>query len=98
MIHLYLSLGSNEGDRRAYLEAALSMLDEAFGTGYERLSSIVETPAWGFDGDDFLNCAVMYSLPRRRVGAQEQALGILDTVKDIEARLGRRTPPEYDER
>ena len=45
MIHLYLSLGSNMGDRRANIEAALAMLDEAFGTGYKYLSSIIETPS-----------------------------------------------------
>ena len=55
MVHLYLSLGSNMGDRRANLEAALALLDEAFGVGYKRLSGIIETPSWGFDAPDFLN-------------------------------------------
>ena len=96
MINLYLSLGSNMGDRRANIEAALAMLDEAFGTGYKLLSNIIETPSWGFQGEDFLNCAVMYALPRKRAGAEAQALGILDTVKDIERRLGRAGSPEYD--
>ena len=96
MINMYLSLGSNMGDRRANIEAALSMLDEAFGTGYKLLSNIIETPSWGFQGEDFLNCAVMYALPRKRAGAEAQALEILDTVKDIERRLGRAGDPEYD--
>lgn len=96
MIHLYLSLGSNMGDRRANIEAALAMLDEAFGTGYKRLSSIIETPSWGFEAPDFLNCAVMYALPRKRVGAEAQALEVLDTVKAVERRLGRAGTPEFD--
>lgn len=96
MINLYLSLGSNMGDRRANIEAALSMLDEALGTGYKLLSNIIETPSWGFQGEDFLNCAVMYALPRKRVGAEAQALEVLDTAKDIERRLGRAGAPEYD--
>ena len=96
MINMYLSLGSNMGDRRANIEAALSMLDEAFGTGYKLLSNIIETPSWGFQGEDFLNCAVMYALPRKRDGAEAQALEILDVVKDIERRLGRAGSPEYD--
>ena len=96
MINLYLSLGSNMGDRRANIEAALAMLDEAFGTGYKLLSNIIETPSWGFQGEDFLNCAVMYALPRKRDGAEAQALEILDVVKDIERRLGRAGSPEYD--
>ncbi|MBR5072054.1 MAG: 2-amino-4-hydroxy-6-hydroxymethyldihydropteridine diphosphokinase [Bacteroidales bacterium] len=96
MINLYLSLGSNMGDRRANIEAALAMLDEAFGTGYKLLSNIIETPSWGLQGEDFLNCAVMYALPRKRAGAEAQALEILDAVKDIERRLGRAGSPEYD--
>ena len=96
MINLYLSLGSNMGDRLANIEAALALLDEAFGTGYARLSSIIETPAWGFEGEDFLNCAVLYALPRKREGAEAQALGILDAVKAVERRLGRAGDLEFD--
>ena len=95
MINLYLSLGSNMGDRLANIEAALALLDEAFGTRYTRLSSIIETPAWGFEGEDFLNCVVLYALPRRRE-ILDQALWILDTVKDVERRLGRADDLEFD--
>ena len=84
------------GDRLANIEAALALLDGAFGTGYARLSEVIETPSWGFESDDFLNCAVMYELPRRRIDAEAQALGILDTVKEIERRLGRTERVEYD--
>ena len=96
MIHLYLSLGSNMGDRLANIKTALALLDEAFGTGYKRLSGIIETPSWGFDAPDFLNCAVLYELPRTRVSAEVQALGILDTVKRVERVLGREENVEYD--
>ena len=96
MIHLYLSLGSNMGDRLANIKTALALLDEAFGTGYKRLSGIIETPSWGFDAPDFLNCAVLYELPRKRVSAEVQALGILDTVKRVERVLGREENVEYD--
>jgi len=96
MIHLYLSLGSNMGDRPANIKAALALLDEAFGTGYKRLSGIIETRSWGFDAPDFLNCAVLYELPRKRVSAEVQALEILDTVKRVERALGREENVEYD--
>ena len=96
MIHLYLSLGSNMGDRLANIKTALALLDEAFGTGYKRLSGIIETRSWGFDAPDFLNCAVLYELPRKRVSAEVQALGILDTVKRVERVLGREENVEYD--
>ena len=96
MIHLYLSLGSNMGDRRANIEAALALLDEAFGTHYKLISSIIETPSWGFESEDFLNCAVLYALPRKRTDIQDQALGILDSIKQIELALGREQKVEYD--
>ena len=96
MIHLYLSLGSNMGDRRANIDAALALLDEAFGTHYKALSNIIETPSWGFEAQDFLNCAVLYALPRKRMSAQAQALEILDAVKRIERALGREENVEFD--
>ena len=96
MIHLYLSLGSNMGDRRANIESALSLLDEAFGRHYKRISSTIETPSWGFKSEDFLNCAVMYALPRKRTDIQDQALEILDSIKQIELALGREQNVEYD--
>ena len=96
MIHLYLSLGSNMGDRRANIEAALALLDEAFVRHYKRISNIIETPSWGFESEDFLNCAVLYALPRKRTDIQGQALEILDTIKRIELRLGREENVEFD--
>lgn len=96
MIHLYLSLGSNMGDRRANIDAALSHLDEAFGTHYKRISNLIETPSWGFKSEDFLNCAVLYALPRKKMDIQDQALEILDSIKQIESALGRVEKVEYD--
>ena len=51
-VPVYLSLGTNLGDRRARIEEALRRLDAAIGRPYEALSSIIETPAWGFEGPD----------------------------------------------
>jgi 2-amino-4-hydroxy-6-hydroxymethyldihydropteridine diphosphokinase len=96
MIHLYLSLGSNMGDRHANIVSALSLLDEAFGRHYKRISGIIETPSWGFKSEDFLNCAVLYALPRKRTDIQDQALEILDCIKKIELALGREQKLEYD--
>ena len=48
-VDVYLGLGSNEGDRDLNLLKAMNLLDEAFGTHPERISRIVETPAWGFE-------------------------------------------------
>ena len=89
MISLYLSLGSNLGDRKANIREALRLLDESFGVGYESLSDLIETESWGFEADKFINCAVLYKLPRTRQSTEDQALDILKTVKAVERRLGR---------
>ncbi len=77
---VYLSLGSNLGDRRANLEAAIARLSD-LGT-ITAVSSIYETEPVGFAAQpDFLNCAVALEtelMPRQflhRVLAIEQALG-----------------------
>ncbi len=88
-VPVYLSLGTNQGDRHKQLEEALRRLDAAIGRPCEALSSIIETPSWGFDGPDFLNCVVRYRTARR----PETLLRI---CKRIERAMGRRDKPEYD--
>ncbi|NQK92818.1 2-amino-4-hydroxy-6-hydroxymethyldihydropteridine diphosphokinase [Streptococcus suis] len=54
----YLSIGSNMGDRLAYLQAALEQLDNHPDCQLGLVSPIYETPAWGkTDQADFLNLA-----------------------------------------
>jgi len=88
-VPVYLSLGSNQGDRQALIEEALQRLDAAIGRPREACSSILETPAWGFEGPDFLNCVVRYRTARR----PETLLAI---CKRIERAMGRREFPQYD--
>ena len=88
-VPVYLSLGTNLGDRQARIDEALRRLDAAIGRPYEALSSIIETPAWGFDGPDFLNCVVRYRTARRPET-------LLKICKRIEWAMGRRDAPEYD--
>lgn len=81
------------------IEDALSLLNIELGTPYRRISSLLETEPWGFESDEkFINAAVMYEL-RLRKGYNPEAEGlmILETCKDIEARLGRTGQPQYDE-
>ena len=94
-VNLYLGLGSNLGDRDVNLLKAVNLLDEAFGMHPERISRIVETPAWGFDGPDFLNLCVLYRLPRTGTPA-EHATQILHQVKAVEKALGREPEPLFD--
>ena len=94
-VNVYLGLGTNLGDRDLNLLRAMNLLDEAFGMHPERISRIVETPAWGFEGPDFLNLCVLYRLPKEG-DSVEQALGLLWQVKEIESRLGREDEPVFD--
>ena len=92
---MFLGLGSNQGDRDLNLLKAMNLLDEAFGMHPERISRIVETPAWGFEGPDFLNLCVLYRLPRTGT-PEEQATRILRQVKEIEKALGRTEEALFD--
>lgn len=94
-VEVYLGLGSNEGNRDFNLLKAMNLLDEAFGTHPERISRIVETPAWGFEGPDFLNLCVMYRLPKTG-SSEEQAEEVLRTAKAIERQLGRTEELHFD--
>ena len=85
---VYLSLGSNQGDRQARIDEALRRLDKAVGRPYDALSSVIETPAWGFDGLPFLNCVVRYRTARRPET-------LLKICKRIERAMGRCGAPEY---
>ena len=98
-VDLYLSLGSNQGNRMDNIEKALSLLNIELKTPYKALSSLIETEPWGFESDEkFMNAAVLYQL-RLPKGYNPEAEGlmILEICKDIERRLGRTGGPVYDE-
>lgn len=89
MHKIYLSLGSNLGNRRENLFCAIKHLDESLGK-HLKLSSFIETKSWGYQGKDYLNCAVLYEtdlLPHT----------LLKLCKKIEEKMGRILNLEYDE-
>ena len=62
-VDLYLSLGSNQGDRTQNIENALSLLNIELKKPYRAVSSFLETEPWGFESDEkFINAAVHYEL------------------------------------
>ncbi len=79
---LYLSLGSNLGNRRQLLLSAIALLGQRVGK-VERVSSFIETAPWGFESaHQFLNACVLVSTtltPRK----------VLEVTKLIERDLGR---------
>ena len=94
-LSVYLGLGSNKGDRRKNIERALELLDEGLGCHYTALSRLIETKAWGFKGDKFLNACVLYRIYRKGT-PEEQGHEILALCKEIERVLGRDEKPEFD--
>ena len=98
-VELYLSLGSNMGDRRRNIEDAVSMLNIELNKPYKAVSSFYETEPWGFESDEkFINAVVMYELDLPKgYNPEAEGLMILETCKDIERKLGRKGRPQYDE-
>ena len=99
-VDLYLSLGSNQGDRALNIENALSLLNIELKTPYKAVSCLIETEPWGFESDHkFLNAAVHYQLMLPKgYNPEAEGLMVLEICKDIERRLGRTGEPEYDEK
>ena len=97
-VELYLSLGSNKGDRAANMEAAISLLNIELGRPYKAVSSFIETEPWGFESEDkFLNAVVLYEMEfRKGFNPEAEGLMILEICKSIERRLGRTGEPQYD--
>ena len=82
MATLYLSLGTNLGDRPNNLKSALELIALQVGT-VKAKSDVIETDPWGFDSDNrFLNMVV-------KVETNLQPLEALHITQDIERKLGR---------
>lgn len=81
---VYLSLGSNLGDRHATMQSSILLLGKQAGS-VDRVSSAIETEPWGFkSANKFLNMCV-------RITTTLSPEQLLATTKDIELQLGRTT-------
>lgn len=97
---IYLSLGSNQGDRKKNIEKAVAGLDSMFGTENRKMASIIETEPWGFVSENrFCNTAVCYVVDKKDgVSYAEWGQEILAGCKRIEMEMGRKAEgPEYDD-
>ena len=82
-VELYLSLGSNKGDRELNIEHAVSLLNVELKTPYRAISSLIETEPWGFESDSaFLNAAIC-------IETNHPPLVCLEMTKAIEREMGR---------
>ncbi|MFK8275367.1 2-amino-4-hydroxy-6-hydroxymethyldihydropteridine diphosphokinase [Capnocytophaga cynodegmi] len=55
---VYISLGSNVGDRKSYLQSATNAINQQIGS-IIKVSPIYETPAWGFTSNNFYNICLL---------------------------------------
>ena len=82
MPQLYLSLGSNEGDREALLHQAIDAIDRLIGA-VGGIATFIETEPWGFESPHpFLNTALVLT-------TSLSPLEVLDRTQEIERQLGR---------
>jgi 2-amino-4-hydroxy-6-hydroxymethyldihydropteridine diphosphokinase len=82
MHQLYLSLGSNLGDREHQLQEALRLTGENIGT-VVRVSSFIETRPWGYESEHlFLNAVC-------KVETTLSPIECLHATQEIERSLGR---------
>ena len=76
-----LSLGTNQGNRLENIERCIAAIHQEIGTVI-KVSKLYETPSWGFESEDFYNCALI-------VHTYKTAHKVLDEVLLLEEALGR---------
>lgn len=87
----YISIGSNLGNREENCKNAIKFLIEN-GIKVSRLSSKIETEPWGdIDQPMFINMAIM-------IETDQKPLELLNTLKNIEADMGRRPETRWGPR
>ena len=80
---LYLGLGSNLGDKQAYLKLAISVIENRIGRIVCQ-SAYYETEPWGYvSSNTYLNAVIA-------VETNLMPMDVLDITQDIERELGRK--------
>lgn len=77
----YIALGSNKGDKFKNLQLAVDAIFERIGN-IKLISKVYKSPAFGFEGDDFLNCCLVLE-------SYLKAQKVLENLLEIEIELGR---------
>ena len=84
MAIVYLSLGSNYGDRIGFIQQACSLLGACEEVTVVRTSSFYETEPWGMTSDNWFVNAVV------EIKTTLTPQGLLDLCQRIETQLGRK--------
>ena len=88
---VYLSLGSNIGNREAYIDAACRLIEEQCGTILRRSDNFFSLP-WGYDSDhEYLNICLA-------IETTLTPIELLDATQAIERELGRTLKNCYTDR
>ena len=92
MKNVFLGIGTNLGDREAYLSQAIARIEKFAGT-VSKASSVYETEPWGFETEDaFLNLVI-------KVETEFLPQELLGKILNIESSLGReRSEVHYSSR
>jgi 2-amino-4-hydroxy-6-hydroxymethyldihydropteridine diphosphokinase len=83
---IYISIGSNKGNRLEYLQRALALIS-LNNIEIDRLSSIYETSSWGFKSNSFYNACV-------KINTLLSPHQLLKVLLEIESQLGRLRNPK----
>jgi len=89
---VYVSLGSNLGDRLQYLKGAIGRIEEAEKISIKKLSAVYETQPVGYENQGwFLNLVL-------EVETSLDPLSLLDHLLSIEDQLGRKREEKWGPR
>lgn len=78
---IVLSIGTNIGNKQANIDGCIDYLQSEVGTVFS-ISSLYESPSWGFESDVFYNCVVL-------VHTFYNPQKVLKKIMKIEAKMGR---------
>ena len=81
MSKVYLSIGSNKGNRSILINKAIDEIEKKVGIIISR-SSIYQSKSWGFDSNDFYNLCLL-------IDTDIEPKSLLINLKKIEKSMGR---------
>ena len=81
MSKVYLSIGSNKGNRSILINKAIDEIEKKVGIIISR-SSIYQSKSWGFDSNDFYNLCLL-------IDTDIMPKSLLINLKKIEKSMGR---------
>lgn len=80
--NIYISIGSNKGDKFKNLQGAIDAIHQKIGHVLS-ISKVYKTPAMGFDGEDFFNACLI-------VETELKPKAVMQLLLNIEKDLGRK--------